>query len=491
MSVPGAATVGERVARGVVWLIAQTVALRGVRLAGQVVLAWLLLPEHFGLIGLAHSITAFTGLIQEPGIRLVLIQRQRRFETWANPAFWLSLVTGVAGGLAIVAAAPLAAAFYDEPALVGLLLVLALDSPLHTLRTVPTARLQSEMRFKAVAQVGIVGAVCETLLTVMFAWLGYGAYSFVLPLPLTSLVVLAMLWRTAPGGVRARLQVRRWRYLLGDTALALLASLFLTVIAQADYMVLGRLFAASVVGVYFFAFRLSTQALSLVTDNVRSVLFPALTQFRGDVRRQTEAFLRAARLLALLAVPVCLLQAVLAGPVIRAVFSEQWAGAIPLLQVLSVAMAFRVVGSTSGSLNLAQRRMWFRVVVSVAYAALFLVAVVIGARAGGALGTALAVAAANLVIYPSHMYLSIRPGGGRWRDIGGMYLVPLVASGAALGAGAGLAALVPAMPGADWVRIAVVLAVAAPLYTALFRWLAPADWKDLMGRMLQASGRRG
>src|SRR5687767_7719447 len=98
-------------------------------MVGQVILARLLLPEAWGMIGMAYSVTAFAGLIQQAGIREILIQRQSHFGRWANPAFWMSLTLGCLGALVMVILAPVAAWMYEDSRLIWLILILAISAP--------------------------------------------------------------------------------------------------------------------------------------------------------------------------------------------------------------------------------------------------------------------------------------------------------------------------------------------------------------------------
>jgi len=151
-------SVGHRTAVGFVWMLIRTVAVRGVQLGGQVALAYLLNKEDWGVVALAYTVTAVTSRVQDPGLRQVLVQRQRRFAHWANPAFWLSMACGVGATVATLAAAPLAAAFYGQPIVFNLLLILAINPIVMNLGTVPLAQLQSQLRFKAISVIEVISA---------------------------------------------------------------------------------------------------------------------------------------------------------------------------------------------------------------------------------------------------------------------------------------------------------------------------------------------
>src|SRR5205085_6528342 len=90
---------GGHVARGFAIMLVQAVLGRFVGFACQIALAHLLLPEHFGLVTLADSVAVFANVFQLIGIKEIMVGRQKRFDLWANSAFWITAVMGVFTGL--------------------------------------------------------------------------------------------------------------------------------------------------------------------------------------------------------------------------------------------------------------------------------------------------------------------------------------------------------------------------------------------------------
>lgn len=473
---------GDRTARGFSWVLAQTLTTKMAGTLGQIPLAWLLAREDFGLIGLAYTVTALTDLLQRIGLREILIHRRSQYRRWANAAFWMSLASGLGASVILFAVAPLASLIYDSPKMTGLLWVLALATPVTALTNVPEAKLQSQMRFRLLAGLGAGTNVSRIVLTILFAWLGFGAYSFAIPRPIVAAGRFAVGWWAARPRVRWQLQVRRWRYLVPDSAKLFVANLFMTLTAQGDYIILGVFHDKTIVGLYFFAYNLSIQTLSLFTQNFSRVLFPALSTLQDDPERQTRAFLRASRLLALMGVPACLLQAALADPGIRALFQEKWYDSIAVLQILSVGMAFRVISSSSASLIQAQGRFTTKLVTNIAYGCVFMLIVTVAAQVGEQVSVAIGVASYNIVVGLVHMYVAIRTTGGRWRDIWGVFAAPLSVGVVAVGSAVVVADLLPPMPGRPWVRIGVTMLWGGSLYLLFIRWVAADSCEELRQR---------
>lgn len=190
-------SLADRTSRGVAWMSIQTLLAKFLGLATQLVLAKFLLREDFGLYGLAMTVYAFAAVLHQAGIQEVLIQRQRSFRLWANAGFWISCLTGFLAFFGTVAAAPLAAWFYqyeDSRELIRLISVLAINFPVAAAGAVCRARLQIEMRFRTLAVIGGAQLLLDSILKIVLACCGLGAFSFAYATVGSGLALLVMCW---------------------------------------------------------------------------------------------------------------------------------------------------------------------------------------------------------------------------------------------------------------------------------------------------------
>lgn len=477
------ATLAHKTVRGFFWVSLDAVSSKVVGMLAQMALARMLLPEDWGLVGLAFTVSAFAELIAYAGFREVLVQRRKRYNLWANPAAWLSLVFGVAASLLMVALAPVAAWFYQSPKLPGLIHVLALGTPFVSLASVPEARLRSQMRFRALSVLSAARNTGTIIASVGLAAMGFGAYAYMAPRPLFAAVAAIGAWWLARPPVHLKPQVRRWRFLLTDSALVLLASLVLMMIGQAGYVVLGRLCDEKVVGYYFFAYNLSIQTAVFLGLNLAGVLFPALATLQRDPPRQLAAFVRASRMLAAVGMPLCFLQAAVAAPTITVFFGERVLPTIPVFAVLSIGMGYHVMWNPSRSLLQSSGRFRLSLLLIATYASLFIPSVVIGAMLGQALGVAIATAAVFTIIAPIDTYIAVRTVGGGWREVWSIYALPSVFSLLAIGFWMIVCLPLPAALWAQVVRLILIPVGGLTLYAWLLARQAPGLFNDIRHRL--------
>jgi len=477
-------SVARTVANGSVWMFGQTIAAKLVSVLGQVVLArWLLRPADFGVISIALTFSVVAGAVQQVGLREILVQRQRHFRRWANSAFWMSLSISVAVCFALILAGPLASRAFAQPALTRMLVVIGVTGILTALATVPSAKLQNEMRFGALAAVALGEGLAVTASCVAFAAAGFGPACVVLSLCFAAALRLPALWMMGRPAVRLAMGLRRWKYLVADSGFIFLSGLGMAVVSQGDYISLGLFRRAEEVGAYYFAFNLSSQLHILLSVSVITVLLSALARFRSDPVRQLRAFLSASRLLAAIGVPACLFQAALAGPIVRLLFGEKWSAAVPALSILSVGVCFRLATGPAHSMIKAQGRFREYCVFYAVYGITFAAAVAPAARAGGPILVAVIASAFMMCVDPLLIYLAIRPVGGTLKHVVSIYAGPLGASVAAVGTVAAVNAFIPPILALDLVRVTLAGILAPVIYLVIIRTCAPQLWNDAIGRI--------
>ena len=475
---------GARTALGILWFILQNLSSRATAFLSQIVLAWILSPADFGLIGLTYVVTNVAATLVNFGIDDVLTQRQHRVQFWTGSALWVGLGLGMAGAVGVVAISPFAAALYRQPPLIGLLAVLAVSMPIGTLSTVPTVLLRAQLRFTFLAAYSAIELITQQLFTIVLAWRGCGAYSFVIPVPVMALVRVAVFWSAARPS-RRRLIMRRKQagYLMRNGATVFGSKLITSAIGQGDYAILGVFASSATVGAYFFAFRLAAQPVFLLAGNFNAVIYPVLARFRGEPKRQRDAALRASRMLAHITLPLGFIQAAVAGPLLRTFFGSRWLSAIPLIEILSIGLAFDAVPWIAGALLAARggfaRNLWYSLISLPLFFALILAGVVFG----GAVGVALGVAVYYLVYAPTYSYVVFRREGATGAEVAALFWKPALL--AALATGAGLLAAVAGArlsPNGVWLAL-VIGAVSCPVYAGLVRLFSPSTFEDVAGRL--------
>jgi PST family polysaccharide transporter len=483
---------------GSAWAVAQALFSKLASLVGQVVLAWLLTPAQMGIASKAISVHGLF-LFYNPAIMSdVLIQRKASFERDARPGLWIAIVFGTLTGLVMLGSAPLFATWYADPVVIGLIAVLALRPLAMAFQVVSVARLRMGFRFAALSNWSIWIAVGTVGLSIALAALGSGAYALVVPMVaslIAGAIIFSRLARGAspwpPSFAEGLPLWKEWTTLsAGQYAHTL--SLF------ADYLVLAFFVSDVELGLYFFAFNLSGQLNGLVIYNTSVVLQPIFSELRSEPARQTRAFLKVATAMSAVTVPLCILQALLAEPLLRLIFGERWLAAWPLLAILSIGQAMSFAVGPVTALLKSQSRFgtyvrWQTIqivlLVPALIAAAWLGPTLLGGEHPSATLVAWVIVAQYAISTPLGLWVAIRPGGGSLRDALRPFVLPaLAAIPAVIPLWLAMAALPDSVP-ADLLKLVAVPPLALVGYAVGLRFVAPDAFR-LVRESLTAIGRR-
>lgn len=474
------------IAKGVAWLFVQTLGTRIFAFASQLIVAHILLPKDFAALALAGTVTMFLTVLADFGTKEVLLQRLKRLNFWTATAFWMSLATGTISMLIVLALAPAVAAIYHAPVLVPMLAIIAISVPLTALSTVPTVALRAALNFRFLALYDSTEFLGIQLLVISLAILGAGPFSFVIPLPIAALIKVIILWIVTKPTL-TRFSFKRAQIMVSKGIAVFAGGLINVAVSQGDYFLLGLTAAKPVVGAYYFAFRLAIQPLQLLAGSLSNVLFPTLAQMHGDPAAQRNAVLTSSRMLGFTLMPYCFLQAALARPLLELAFGHKWDAAIPLMQILSIGLAFDSISWIAAALQSAQGRFSRALSYSTILMLIFFAFIITGTLIASAIGTASAIGLYYLATQPVFVWIIYKSLGITRFQVFALYAVPCLFSV--------LAAALALLTAGQWqhgtiVQILAVTAIFCVTYISLVRLFAPATYHQVGQRVGSAFIRR-
>ena len=417
---------------GLIWFMGQTVMARFSGLVSQLFLARLLLPEDFAVLALAVTATSIIGVLQDFGVEDMMVQRSRRLAYWGRPALFVGLPVGLLSMTGVVLLAPFAARLYHSPQVAPMLYMMSVGMPLAAVAAIPMAVLRHSMRFGFLAAYNSTELLLVQVAIILLAYSGFGAYSFAIPGPLAAIVRVVVLWRiTKPKFYR----LRRGQIKIMATQGGLLFASRLTnaLVNQGDYFILGLLATKAEVGAYYFSFRIAFQPVAALAGNFQHILFPALSKFGHQPERQRDLALEASEILSYVVMPLGWMIAMLAPYLFPLLFGHKWDAAIPLTQILSIALAFDAVAWVAGALLTTRGDFRRAFLTAFLLAPIFFVAVATGALADSARGAAWGVMVYYVINGPVYYYATFRRLGVSIGRILSICFAPALLSAIAIG----------------------------------------------------------
>jgi O-antigen/teichoic acid export membrane protein len=305
------------------------------RFCSMVVLARLLAPADFGLIGMVTACTGCLGLVGDCGLSMAAVQSPTVSRAQTSMLFWINLAVGGILTALCVAMAPILAAFYHEPRLLWVTAVIGASFIFGGAAAQHRAMLQREMRFLVLAVIDISAVFASVALGIGMAAAGLGYWALVgmvVCVPIVGVlgVWIAGWWVPAPPWQRAEI-----RSMLKYGGTVTLNSIVVYVAYNADKVLLGRFWGAEALGIYGRAYNL----INLPTDNLSStismVAFPALSRLQNDPERLRSFFLKIYGLFISIVLPITMGCALFAEDIIRVFLGAKWDAAAPLFRLLA------------------------------------------------------------------------------------------------------------------------------------------------------------
>jgi O-antigen/teichoic acid export membrane protein/polysaccharide pyruvyl transferase WcaK-like protein len=450
-------------------------------LGSAALLARLLSPNDFGVVGMVLAITSLLALFKDAGLSAATIQREQVTQDQVSNLFWLNAVFGGLVCVVSIAFAPLVAWFYRDPRLTHIMWLLSLTFLLTASTVQHQALLTRQMRFKALAVIEVTSMLAGVILGACMALLGFGYWALVGMQLCLAVATLILTWITSgwfPTAPKRNSDVRSFlRFGLHLTAADLVGSLT----ANADSMLIGRLFGASALGLYSRANVLLNRPLQQIINPVSAVLVPVLSRLQSDPARYRRTFLRVYDAIVFITFPCAAVALVLAEPLVLLVLGPQWKGAIPLFAGFALVAVTAPMTFTPSWLFVSQGRGRDQLYSYLIAGPVTVVAYLVGLH-WGPIGVILSLAIANpAVLLPVVYYVAGRSGPVRAADMwtglfaflpcwGAAYAVASLAYHAT-GHAAPLVQLVVCGPVGLAAGLCAALCFKRPRATALEAWL--------------------
>jgi O-antigen/teichoic acid export membrane protein len=442
----GSDTLGSKVGKGLAWSTVNTVVGRVGQLFVGIVLARLIAPSEFGVFAAALVVLSVVVSISELGVSVAIVQAADREEVDRIAPVVTTVSVASGAGLAALMAllAPWLAQALGAPAAAGPIRVLALSLVIAGLSATPSACIQREFRQDRKLIADTVSFVVTTVVAVVMASAGFGAWSLAWSRVVGNVVLFGFTFALAPARYRPAWDAALARRLLRFGLPLAGASIVVFAVMNVDYAVIGNILGPTQLGIYVLAFNLSGWPVGAFSSTVRAVSLPAFSELRSDPLRHQASFGRALGMLFVPVVPACVLLGVLGHPLVRFVYGARWSDAGGPLAFLAVVGASRVALELAYDFLVSAGKSDDALCLNLLWLVSLVPMLIVAAHVGGITAVAAGhVVALCLVVLPAYMKV-LRGLGVTVASVVGPISRPLV--GGALMALTALAALA-VMPG--------------------------------------------
>jgi O-antigen/teichoic acid export membrane protein len=333
---------------GSFWLFALRGTYEAFYLIRIVIIARILAPRDFGLLGIALLVVGTVETFSTTGFHDALIQRKETSKAELDIAWSLMIIRGAVLFLILYFAAPLAAGFFREPNSVMVIRLIALTSLLQGFNNVGIVLFRKELEFYKQFLYQFVGVVADFAVSVSLAFILRNVLALVFGLVVGQLALCVMSYVLCPYQPSFRLQRKRIRELFHFGKWVLGSTILLFLILQGDGFFVGKFLGVTLLGLYQMANKISNTPATELTHIISQVAFPVYAKLQDESVRLREAYLRIIQLIAFLSFPLAAFIFSLSPDFTRIFLGEKWMPMVPAMKVLAVAGLFRALGATGG-----------------------------------------------------------------------------------------------------------------------------------------------
>jgi O-antigen/teichoic acid export membrane protein len=398
-------------------------------LGATLVLARLVAPSDFGLVGMVAVLTGFVALFSDLGLATVTVQREDLEPSDVSSLFWLNTSLGIVLCVFTVALSPLVSLYYRTPSLTPIACALALSFALTGVTVQHRALLRRRMLNARLAVVELVQMLVGAVAAVWLATRGFGVWAIALRSPIAAATGVVVTFIACDFLPRASLESRKLKLLFGSGARLTGFTLVNYVARNFDNLLIGRYAGAHALGLYSKAYDLLMLPIRQISDPATSVAIPSLSRVVDNPDRYRNAFLRILEKVLLLSLTLGAFLMASSDAIIELVLGARWSGASSIFFWLGWLTFSQPLGNAMGWLFVSQGRTSELLRWGVLGSSLSVASFVIGLR-WGPVGVAMAYALSGIgVRAPIVVWMACRNGPVR---IGHVLRTALPLVGAAL-----------------------------------------------------------
>jgi len=341
-------SLSKKVVTGGLWVFALRMINRGLGFARTIILARLLAPEDFGLLGISMLAISTLETFSQTGFQAALIQKKENVEPYLDTAWTVSIIRGAILFLTLFLAAPLIAKFFNSPQATLVIRIIGISVILTGLRNIAVVFFQKELEFNKQFNYEFSATLIDLIVSVSLAFLLRNVWALIwggIAANLTRLFMSYVLHDYRPKfnfdreKTKDLFQFGRWVF--GSSILVFL-------VTQGDDIFVGKSLGVTALGLYQMAYLLSHLPASEIAHVISYVTFPAYSKIQDDPHELREAFLKILQLNAFLSFPLAGIILVLAPDFIAIVFGHKWLQMVSPVQILVIAGLVRSIAKTTG-----------------------------------------------------------------------------------------------------------------------------------------------
>ena len=331
------ASLKQQAYKGVFWTLLDKISNQGLQFIVGIVLARILTPAEFGLVGMVTVFIAISMVFIDSGFGLALINKKNTTIEEESSVFWLNLMLSIVVFMFLYYTAPLISNFYGEPILTDITRVLGFVLIIQSFSSIHLILLSKELDFKTQFKLTLTSKIVGGGIGIWAALTGYGVWALVIQRVVQAIWNSIGLWMFHKWRPNFFISINDLKPLWKYGSNILISSLIRTTFDNLYSLVIGKSFSAADLGYYRRAQGYQNLPISFLTSTIGKISFPLYSKVKDDPEKYLQVMRKSLVLMSFISFPLMAALGVMAKPLIVLLITDKWLPAVPYLQWLCVA----------------------------------------------------------------------------------------------------------------------------------------------------------
>lgn len=324
----------KRIIKGTIWNTIEKVAVKSSSFVVSIILARILSPNDYGLIGMLTVFIALSTIFIESGFAKALIQKQNRTQEDFSTVFYFNLGIAVILYVILFISAPLIAIFYDTPILSPILRILSINIIIGSINIVQRAQLMIAMDFKSLAKINLYGTVTGGICGIIAAIANYGVWALVIQTIASTFTMTILFFFFTHWRPSLLFSIESFKELFHFGSKLLTASAIVTIFNNISTIAIGKLYKSDQLGIFTRASQFTEMIAWTINDVLGTVTFPVLSELQNNKEALLKVYKKSLFYTSLITFPAMILLALVAKPLVIVLLTEKWLPCVALIQIL-------------------------------------------------------------------------------------------------------------------------------------------------------------
>jgi len=346
----------QRVIHGGFWVLGLRGVSFSISLIKTFILARILMPKDFGVMGVAMIAFSTVETFSQTGIQSALIQKKENIESYLNTAWTISIIRGGVLFLLLFSTSYYFADFFNAPETTQIIKIISISFLISGITNIGVIYFQKELQFNKQFIYEIIASIVDIIIVVPAAFILKSAWALAISFIISSASKLIVSYILCSYRPRIQLEILKVRKLFQYGRWVSLSSVIVYLIMQGDNIFISKIFGTAALGYYAMAYRIANLPATEINRVISSVTFPAYSKIQNDKKAFKEGFKKTLQIISFIIMPLAGSIFVFSKEITIVILGKKWQMIIPIIQILCFFGVIRAINGTMGPALLAAGR---------------------------------------------------------------------------------------------------------------------------------------